>query len=158
MEILKTTDGVLWVRQPDAAGWVHLTEADLDPGDLLSELIKQKLNKKKDLSYSMAFSEVQKENSELARTYLEQVRYGGSIKQKQRVVKKGREKQMEKEHVEWDPGDFLSKATKWEMEEHKDLSFAEAFTRVQKKYPEMAKRCQDQVRGNWPPRNWVPVK
>lgn len=65
---------------------------------------------------------------------------------------------MEKEHVEWDPADFLSKAIKWEMEERKDLSYAMAFSEVQKKYPGMAKRFQDQLKGLWPPNNWIPIK
>jgi len=59
---------------------------------------------------------------------------------------------MEKEHLEWDPGDFLSKATKWEMEEHKSLSFNEAFAEAQKKYPEMARRCLLQMKELWPPK------
>ncbi len=59
---------------------------------------------------------------------------------------------MGKERVEWDPGDFLSKAVKWEMEEHKDLSYNEALTEVQKKYPEMARRFQLQTKGLWPPK------
>ena len=62
------------------------------------------------------------------------------------------EDQMEKEHLEWDPADFLSKAVKWEMAEKKDLSYGAAFAEVQKKYPGMAQRLQDQMRGNWPPK------
>ena len=65
---------------------------------------------------------------------------------------------MGKEHLEWDPGDFLSKAVKWEMAERKDLSFNQALIEIQKKYSSMAKRFQDQVRGNWPPPNWIPLK
>ena len=65
---------------------------------------------------------------------------------------------MEKEHLEWDPGDFLSKAVKWEMAERKDFSYSQALIEVQKKYPGMAKRCQEQMRGNWPPPNWIPLK
>ena len=68
------------------------------------------------------------------------------------------EGEMVKEHVEYDPGDFLNKATRWEMDKHKDLSFAVAFARVQQKYPGMAQRLQDQMWGNWPPKNWIPVK
>jgi hypothetical protein len=62
------------------------------------------------------------------------------------------EDQMEKEHIEWDPGDFMGKAVKWEMEEHKDLSFGEAFAQAQRKYPGMAQRLQDQTWGKWPPK------
>ena len=59
---------------------------------------------------------------------------------------------MEKEHLEWDPADFLSKAIKWEMKDDKSISFDEAFSRAQKKYPGMAQRLQDQMRGLWPPK------
>jgi cation transport regulator ChaB len=43
-------------------------------GEKLSALTKQKMEAKKDLSYGMAFAEVQKENSELAKEFLEEVR------------------------------------------------------------------------------------
>jgi hypothetical protein len=62
---------------------------------------------------------------------------------------------MEKEHLEYDPGDFLNKAVKWEIEENKGLSFNEALVEAQKKYPEMARRCRDQLRGLWPPSDWI---
>lgn len=45
-----------------------------NPGDSLNELIKVKLKEKKSLSYGMAFSEVQRENPELAKRFLDQVR------------------------------------------------------------------------------------
>ena len=73
-------------------------------------------------------------------------------------IKFNQEDQMEREHLEWDPADFLSKAVKWEMAERKDLSYGAAFAEIQKKYPGMAKRFQEQLRGKWPPKNLIPVK
>ncbi len=64
---------------------------------------------------------------------------------------------METIHVEWDPGEFLDKAVKAEIAEHKDLSYNDALLAVQKKYPGMAQRYADQLRGNWPPKNWKRV-
>lgn len=43
-------------------------------GEKLSVLVKIKKDEKKDLSYSAAFSEVQRENPELAKEYLEEIR------------------------------------------------------------------------------------
>jgi hypothetical protein len=65
---------------------------------------------------------------------------------------------MEKEHVEWDPADFLSKAVKWEMSENKDLSYSQALMKAQEKYPGMAQRYMDQMQGKWPPSNWTIVE
>ena len=67
-------------------------------------------------------------------------------------IKSDVEGQMEKEHLEWDPADFLSKAVKWEMAERKDHSYGAVFAEVQKKYPGMAQRLQDQMRRKWPPK------
>lgn len=59
---------------------------------------------------------------------------------------------MDKERIEWDPESFLTHVVKSEMKENKDLSYGEAFSEAQKKYPEMARRYSLQVRGLWPPK------
>jgi hypothetical protein len=76
MKIKKTGDGVLWIFNESAPelGWRKTNDEALDPGEVFSELIKIKQEEKKDLSYGMAFSEVQKENLDLAKRYLDQVR------------------------------------------------------------------------------------
>jgi hypothetical protein len=76
MKIKKHGDGKVWVFSEKTRGWhdVAVDIGDLDPGEVLSELIKTKLKEEKDLSYGMAFSEVQKENPELSKRYFEQLR------------------------------------------------------------------------------------
>ena len=64
---------------------------------------------------------------------------------------------MEKEHIEYDPMDFLMKATKWKRQDNKNLSFSQAFREVMDEYPEMTQRYQDQRRGLWPPKTWEKV-
>lgn len=76
MKIKKETDGVLWAFNESAPerGWRKVNDEDLDPGEVLSEIIKVKQQEKKDLPFGMAFSEMQRENPELAKRFLDQVR------------------------------------------------------------------------------------
>jgi hypothetical protein len=74
MKILKHANGKVWIFSESVHGWVAATDESVDAGEVLQELIKLKIQGKKDLSYSMAFSEVGRENPELAKRYLEQLR------------------------------------------------------------------------------------
>jgi hypothetical protein len=76
--IRKGKDKILWIFSESLHSWVRPDQIEMDEnldlGNVLTELIKEKMEEKKDLSYGMAFSEVQKENLELARRYADQLR------------------------------------------------------------------------------------
>ena len=73
MKILKHGNGKVWCYCESLHGWVPPTHEQINAGDALSELIKLKMEEEKSLSFGMAFSEVTKENPEIAKRYQEQL-------------------------------------------------------------------------------------
>ena len=75
MKIQKHGNGKVWVFSEQTHGWHDVTvdSVDFDMGEVLSELIKLKMEEEKHLSFGMAFSEVTKENPEIAKRYQEQL-------------------------------------------------------------------------------------
>jgi hypothetical protein len=77
MKTRKGSDGILWAFDESVGGWIHADGPQLSSekrANILSRLVKDKMEDKKDLSYGEAFTEVQKENPELSIKYLNELR------------------------------------------------------------------------------------
>jgi hypothetical protein len=77
MKIHKGADGRLWVFNESVSGWIQMERSRFTSekrANILSRLVKEKMEAKNDLSYSEAFAEVQRENPELSVSYLSDLR------------------------------------------------------------------------------------
>lgn len=73
MKIRKNVDGKVWVYSESKKGWIYPSNEEVDPEEFLRELIKEKMQERRDLPYGMAFSEAQTEHPEIAKRYLDQL-------------------------------------------------------------------------------------
>jgi hypothetical protein len=90
----------------------------------LSDLTRKKMDEKKDLTYSLAFAEVQRENVDLVMElveYLEEIRHPDKM-----AFREG-------------PASKLCDLTRKKMDEKKDLTYSEAFSEVQTENPDLVR-------------------
>jgi hypothetical protein len=101
-------------------------EQESDAGEKLEILIEQKMRQNENLTYGQAFSEVQRENLELAAEYAGTVRNTNT-----RSLTFA--------------GEALDRLIKQKMTEERDLTYGQAFSEVQKENPELSKAYVQEI-------------
>jgi len=76
MKIKKTRDGVLWCFDEEIWGWIRFDQSGKSAGEILIELIDDKIQADRELTYSQALREVLRENFELAEEYSLEIQAG----------------------------------------------------------------------------------